>query len=811
MKRWQSFLLLTLALAPLSAFPSPKMLAAQRMTVVVSRHATAVERLAARMLVEEAGKRGGTWTIQQTVPASGSYVLLGSLTRMPPKVAQQFVGNSLVAEAYRLRIEQQQGRTAITAIGRDQRGCMFAAGRVLRELRWETGPVMVPTMDIVTAPAKPMRGHQLGWRPTANSYDRWGLKEYEQYIRDLIIWGTNAIELIPFDSAYEHEANLRFTCALADLIASYGLDVWLWYPLADTVPANISGEGLTPGAVPCPSRRDGRRYILDQRRELFRRIRHLNGVLIPGGDPGGCNCDLCKPWVRTMLPLAEEIAAILHRYHPRAELWLSNQGFLEENNRYFYQYLRTQRPRWLAGIVHGPWAEETIASMRARAPRQYPVRQYPDICHCVRCQYPVRDWDQAFAATLGREPVIYRPSDHAHIARLYQPLTMGAITYSDGVTDDLNKVIWSAMLWDPRRSDREVVREYVRYFFGERAAEDAYRGIYLLEANWLAPVLHSKTIRQAFDLWRRLERAHPRLSRSNWRFQMALLRAYYDRYVQVKLEMETADEAALLRDLEAGSSDPIALARKALERLDAAQRSTPAPEIRNRLLELGQQLFESIGLQLSVPRWGASGSERGAVLDFLDVPLCNQDWIRATLQRALDTGRPSAVADAIRTVVHWEDPGAGGFYDDLGNPTKQPHLLRLKTWRQDPGYVESTRTDFAIPQPAYRQSWVHYAESLYGAPILLKYTGLDPTAQYVIRATYSGRYRPTLELWADDKYRVHGPEPTTVPPTIEEWPIPREATADGTLVLRWNRLTGRGAQVSEVWLMKRTATETGAR
>ena len=68
----------------------------------------------------------------------------------------------------------------------------------------------------------------------------------------------------------------------------------------------------------------------------------------------------------------------------------------------------------------------------------------------------------------------------------------------------------------------------------------------------------------------------------------------------------------------------------------------------------------------------------------------------------------------------------------------------------------------------------------------MRYKGLDPKASYVVRAVYSGRYRPTMTLIANDK-----------------WPVPREATLSGTLTLKWQRVTGRGAQVSEVWLIRR--------
>ncbi len=775
-------------------------------TVVVSQRPSPVERQAAKMLVEEAEKRGAKWRSAEKAPKSGACVFLGSAARRPVGCPPTPQARARPAEGYILSAARIGGRPQVAAIGNDERGCMFAAGHLLRELLWGQGAVRLPAMSVQSAPRQRLRGHQLGWRPTANSYDRWDLKQFEQYIRENIVWGTNAIELIPFDDTYDREKNTRFTCALADLIASYGLDVWLWYPVGDEVPPGMTGPGLVPGEMACPSQSGGRAYLLDRRRELFARIKHLDGVLIPGGDPAGCRCERCTPWVDTILPLAEEVAAILHRYHPKAGLWLSNQGFLEEHNQKFYRYLHEKQPRWLAGVVHAPWVEETVESMRARTPARYPVRLYPDICHCVRCQYPVPDWDQAFAATLGREPAIYRPTEHAHIARMYQKESWGAITYSDGVTDDLNKVIWAAMLWDPTRSDESVLNEYARFFFGESSRAEIVKGLRGLEANWRGPLKTNPSPAATLRLWQGLERKHADLARSNWRFQMALMRAYYDRYVQLRLLDDLRSEAETIRML-ASSPDPVATARKVIAS-PPVRVTGQALTLRSRLLDFGQRLFDSIGMQLSVARWGASGSERGAVMDFLDVPLANQEWIRSELAAALAKNDASAsVVEAIRRIVNWEDPGPGGYYDDLGNPTRQPHLVRPKPWRADPGYVESTRTDFAIPQPGYRQSWVHYAESLYGAPITMRYTGLDPRAEYILRATYSGRYRPTMTLVADGIYEIHGPVATEVPARTREWPVPREATADGTLTLQWKRLSGRGAQVSEVWLIRERSGE----
>ena len=51
--------------------------------------------------------------------------------------------------------------------------------------------------SIATAPAYKVRGQQLGYRPKTNAYDAWSVPMWEQYIRELAIFGNNTIELIP--------------------------------------------------------------------------------------------------------------------------------------------------------------------------------------------------------------------------------------------------------------------------------------------------------------------------------------------------------------------------------------------------------------------------------------------------------------------------------------------------------------------------------------------------------------------------------------------------------------------------------------
>ena len=99
-------------------------------------------------------------------------------------------------------------QAVVTVAGADARGMLFGVGRLLRELRMGKGAMgnavtyeprlqIASGLQIATAPKVKVRGHQLGYRPKTNSYDGWDVAQWDQYIRDLAIFGTNAVELIP--------------------------------------------------------------------------------------------------------------------------------------------------------------------------------------------------------------------------------------------------------------------------------------------------------------------------------------------------------------------------------------------------------------------------------------------------------------------------------------------------------------------------------------------------------------------------------------------------------------------------------------
>jgi hypothetical protein len=435
-------------------------------------------------------------------------------------------------------------------------------------------------------------------------------------------------------------------------------------------------------------------------------------------------------------------------------------------------------------------------------PAKYPVRDYPDITHCVRCQYPVPHWDQALALTLGREPINPRPAQYAHIHAVNAPITCGFVTYSDGVNDDLNKMIWSARGWDPDVSVRQALVEYGRYFIGPQVAEKVADGLLGFEKNWIGPLLKNGGVEKTLGLWQEIQtRAGPQ-ALANWRFQQCLYRAYYDAYIRQRLISETENERQALGWLaqapQLGSEGAIRAARLALARADTGD---PAALLRMAVHEVAGALYKSIGMQLSVTKYQASGTERGANLDSLDDPLNNRPWLEAQLESLRPLDEPARLA-ALQRIVQWENPGPGGFYDDLGNGAKEPHLVQEPGWEEDPGFVLGPQDEHNGPR-SWRLSWMNQAQTLYDAPLRVRYNKLDANAQYALRVTYCGRFNAKMRLVADGQFEIHAAVGPNSPPEPVEFPIPKAATADGKLELAWTRVTGRGPEVAEAWLIKK--------
>src|SRR4029453_16289413 len=160
------------------------------------------EQTAVRMLIEEVEKRTMLrW--ERALKWSNDprpVIVIGPAAGVRPMLAERGVEvpNQRVGhEGFRIGVPPSNP-TIVSVAGDDPRGTLFGVGRLLRELRLERQAIKLSAnFTVESAPRTQIRGHQLGYRPKTNSYDGWNVAEWEQYIRDLAVFGCNAIELIP--------------------------------------------------------------------------------------------------------------------------------------------------------------------------------------------------------------------------------------------------------------------------------------------------------------------------------------------------------------------------------------------------------------------------------------------------------------------------------------------------------------------------------------------------------------------------------------------------------------------------------------
>ena len=773
----------------------PPVVDLSRAVVVTPADAPGPEKAAVRMLVEHVGERTGLrWAVTHELPKDGTpAVVVGGRDRVKSlggplaDVSGKADGRN-PPEGFRIA-QLPEGR-GFAVLGNDPRGVLFGVGRLIRELRTGRGRVGLPDgFGLVTAPRQSLRGHQLGYRPKTNSYDAWDLRQWERYIRDLAVFGANAVELVPprtdddADSPHFPLPPMETMVGMSRILDEYGLDVWVWFPAMD---ADYTDEKTVAAA-------------LKEWGDVFAKLPRLDAVFVPGGDPGHT-----QP--KVLLGFLEKVTGVLHRYHPKAAMWVSPQGFDATWTAEFLDLLKAE-PKWLDGVVFGPQVRVPLAELRKAVPTRYPIRGYPDITHSRQCQHPVPDWDLAYAVTEGRESVNPRPFAQAALVKAYLPDTVGFITYSEGCNDDVNKAVWSACGWDPDADVVEVLRQYSRAYLSDRVTEGFAQALLGLERNWSGPLLTNAGVETTLRQLRDLERsADPELLR-NWRFQQGLYRGYYDAYIRERLIQETALGARaqeILRNAPAVGSE--AAMRGATDVLARVQTEPVALDLRARVFELGEALFQSIRMQLSAPKYQAIAPERGANLDTIDTPLNDRLWLAGEFARirALPTERERL--RALDALVNRTDPGPGGFYDAPGDPANSPHLVREPTPAADPMFVRAPFHGFDL-QAERPIPWRRYIHTFYEAPIRFAYEGLDPHARYRVRVVYAGDSpRARMRLEADGiEVHPHIPKPAPVVPV--EFPVPAAATADGKLTLTWTQGAGRGGngrgcQVSEVWLIR---------
>jgi len=792
----------------LNLFAAEEGLDFSRTVILTVEKLEPLEKKALSVLQEEVEKRTGiSLKVSNKLPGKSVPVIAIGMREEINSLGSPFVdlvsdADAQLKEGFNLVITSQP-QPIIMVAGNDARGVFYGVGKLLRLMELRSGSITARgSVNLSTAPAYPIRGHQLGYRPKTNAYDAWDVSQYDQYIRELALFGANSIEIMPprtdddLQSVHMKVPPIQMMIKQAEICDSYDLNVWIWYP-------NMGSDYSHPDSIAAELR---------ERDQVFSRLKRVDVVFVPGGDPGDLQPDLLFAWL-------EKVAAVLHKYHPNAKIWVSPQAFRPVKSWLdaFYSHVN-RKYNWFGGVVFGPWVKTPLPEMRRLVDPAIPIRRYPDITHSISSQYPVRNWDLAYAMTLGRECYNPRPLAEKTIHNSLDQYANGSLSYSEGINDDINKFIWSAQDWDPNTPVIETLREYSRLFIHPDIDDDLAQAVLALEKNWQGPLIENHDVETTLRQWQAMEKDYPSDITGNYRFQMGLLRATYDAYIKARLVNETALEMKARLVLE--KAETLGSEQALLEAENFLKQKFTKPvagEYRDRCWQIADDLFEKIGSQTSVQRYKAQPG-RGDFMDYIDRPLNDAVWLLWQIRKIREMGDEWQRLSAIRTMLGRTDPGPGGLYINLGGDDRPACVDRYPEWKEDPGGLLSPRVSFGVGLKG--EEWIHTVEAkgfdgsatplawmnqlttLYETPLSLLFEDLDPSSTYTLKVAYTGRFRARIQLTADDIFTIHDLIKTGTTPVMT-FEIPKEATKDSRLKLTWTCGEGeRGAQLAEIWLIR---------
>ncbi len=864
------------SLAILAVYVSPRCCNAaeyQHTVVRIGARANAVEKNIAKLLASRLSETSQVAVRLESESESSStadnelLILLG-VPNTHDEIAQVLKSNAIHLptehdpgpEGFLLKLLHGSSPPTLVAAGVDSRGCLYAVGEILRRVVVHDNAFELPDhLDLRTAPAFEIRGTQYGQSHVAKKLAHvrdWTTAETERVILDYALAGANIFSTAP---------GPRF-----DFIKSFGLMTQGGFGAnTGTDPKHPEWnafESIGRTGYVCLSEPGAREYMLRKCESQFKNSPTYDLVKFHGGDGGGCECDRCNPYGKKFIHLVEQMATIIHRYHPTTRVYFTNQKFDDEDDQAIFDYLNEKPRDWLWAWGYGPGSDATTwqpghrqthrmdlfrypgfgpyglypKEILHQMPKRHALLFYNEITHWKYAQhayiqmYPRADrngdlpppWsheiyerqpDQALTMVYNRLSFYAWPRFYHRVFNDLMPYGIGDITHSSGHHDHFNQWMWQRLLWAPRTTIQDVVDEYCTTWFGPQAAPNMAEALFQLEENLAeqpdTPLKDKQGISHYYDLVQQAgEQMPPHMMKENWLWRMHMQKATLDCYVQLAVrrqhELQKRVEQHLAMSLD--STDLNNAIDQAFLWFDQIKESSQMVRLREEAGRLGEQSNQLFGVRNE----GYFNLEH----DFLGL-----GWLKRQLERARNAPTDEKL-ELLSMIVDYENPGEGGFYDNLGTANVAPHVTFGYPYDHGQPYVSEMLAEGNRPS----QRSMHFTQNE-DQGVTLTYQDLDPAATYRIRFTlvrpwFQERYRMRMNqksqtIFADKHVLAQNVELPEQMSDFFTYEIPSTATRDGKLTIRfarakdvargdrvtveqWRNSGGWGTLVSEAWLMK---------
>ena len=548
-------------------------------------------------------------------------------------------------EGFLLKTPADQSDVLLAA-GVDQRGVLYAAGEILRQMHIKEHTAEFPdSLEVRTAPAFEVRGTQYGQSGVAKRLAKvrdWTPEETHRVIIDYALAGANTFSTGPGP--------------MYDFIKSFGLMTQGGFG-ANTGPGPPewnAKESIGRIGYLCLSVPEARAAQLERCENQFRSGPTYDFVKFHGGDGGGCECDRCDPYGLTFIETVEEMAGIIHKYHPTTRIYFTNQKFDNDDDNAIFRYLQEKPREWLWAWGYGPGSDATTWQPGHRQTHRMDLFRYPgfgpfdlyprEILHQLPPRHQlvyyneITHWRYAQHAFIQMYPradregelpprtsghFIYERRPDQSLTMVYDRLTfyawprfyhrvfndlmrysVGDITHSSGHHDHFNQWMWQRLLWARRTPVEDVVDEYCLTWFGPEAARLMAPAIFQLEENLEEdpekPLIEKEGIGRYYEIVKQEGWQVKEIDlREKWRWRGEMQKAALDQYTQLAVRQQTLlqqeIEERIAKGLERG--DASQAIDESLAALDALAESEEMAGLREEAGRLGEESDALFGVR----------------------------------------------------------------------------------------------------------------------------------------------------------------------------------------------------------------------
>lgn len=440
-------------------------------------------------------------------------------------------------------------------------GAFAAVGDYLRHCSFDGKGGFNPFVgSFALKPGYPIRGMYFASH-FKNFYEMAPIKEVKQIIEDLALRGCNALEvwydMHQYDAidSPESMSMIRRLKQILKHAVSVGMKT-VFLTLANesfqTSDTKIRAEWKIQNGYfkspcghyhveICPNKKGGLQEILRQRRivmEAFSDI-HIDYICIWPYDQGGCTCAECAPWgARGYLKTVEALHKLYAEILPNTKLICSTwyfdnfihnewQNFIKKFNGGDYNYIS-----YFMGYFSN---EETVPDTirKGKMPGGKGMIAFPEIS-----MYGMEPW-----GSFGANPMPMRLQNNF---QKNGGLYLGALPYSEGIFEDINKALMLSFYSSKTKFAQEVLQEYAHFELCLQGtlADDFVRMIMLMEETLcrnsqaafgnspyqdiriiIEKTEHVIEIKQLADL---IDKTLTGNIRNSWRWQILYLRATMD-------------------------------------------------------------------------------------------------------------------------------------------------------------------------------------------------------------------------------------------------------------------------------------------